>query len=172
MIAWKNMIIILTIMMSTLIISQGLAQVAGSQHGPGGYASGIGSQAPQQGDSPNAVNHTPIAPQTGSGSGQPLQPQSQSSAPGWPNYAYPEYNNPYYDGSSPGKMVSGAIDWALSFPSSVWDQFSGYLDSKLFPRSPATYGGKSPQVQPVAPQNPVGEPPNLPPANSYTPNGR
>ncbi|MGA8830847.1 MAG: hypothetical protein WB554_04515 [Desulfomonilaceae bacterium] len=172
MIARKNMIITLTIMMSTIIISQGLAQVAGSQHGPGGYASGIGSQAPQQGDPPNPVNHAPIVPRAGSGSGQPSQPQSQSNAPGWPNYAYPEYNNPYYDGSSPGKMVSGAIDWALSFPSSVWDQFSGYLDSKLFPTSPATYGGKSPQVLPVAPQNPVRESPNLPPANSYTPDGR
>ena len=172
MIARKNMMLILTIMMSTIIISPGFAQVAGSEHGPGSYASGIGSQAPQQGGPHNSAHHPPIVSQTGPGAGQLLEPQSQSNAPGWPNYTYPEYNNPYYDGSSPGNMVSGAIDWALSFPSSVWDQFSGYLDSKLFPRSPATYGGKSPQAQSVAPHNPDLEPPNLPPANSYTPGGR
>ncbi len=171
MIERKNRTIILTIMMSALIISPGFAQISGSHHGPGGHASGILSQAPQQSDSPNLANHPPIVPQAGPGSGQQaLQPQPNS--PGWPNYAYPEHNNPYYDGSTPGNMVSGAIDWALSFPSTAWEQFSEYLDSRLFPRSPATYGGQSPQVQPVAPQNSNAEPRNLPPANSYTPDVR
>ena len=103
---------------------------------------------------------------------QPLQPQSQSSAPGWPNYAYPEYNNPYYDGSSPGKMVSGAIDWALSFPSSVWDQFSGYLDSKLFPKVAGHVWGQISSGSACSSAESGREPPNLPPANSYTPDGR
>ena len=110
------MIITLTIMMSTIIISQGLAQVAGSQHGPGGYASGIGSQEPQQGDPPNPVNHTPIVPRADMVQVSPHSPNpNQTHQDG--QITRSQYNNPYYDGSSPGKMVSGAIDWALSVPS-------------------------------------------------------
>ena len=153
MISLKNLIITLTIMMSALNLSQVLAQGAGPSGPASGYSVGVGSQPPN-GNQP-----------------QPLQPQSDANSPGWPNYAYPQYNNPYYDGGSPGNMVSGAIDWALGFPSSVWDRFSEYLDKNLFPRSPATYGG-NPQVQSVAPQADSQLPQNLPPANSYKPDSR
>ncbi len=86
---------------------------------------------------------------------------------GLPQYQYPQHNNPFYDGSTPGGMVSDTIDWMVGLPSNLMDRFSEYLDTRFFPQKPATSGapvtqsGSSSQNQ--AP---------LPPANAYDPGGK
>ncbi|MCX5872704.1 MAG: hypothetical protein NTY51_05645 [Deltaproteobacteria bacterium] len=168
--ACKNVIILGTIMMSALGFSQSYGQIAGAPGATGGYSVGVDPQAPKSNYFPNTGYQTPI-PSPGASVLQPSQTEPGQNVASWPNYPYPQHHNPYYDGGSPGNMVSGAIDWALSFPSSVWDRLSEFLDYNVFPRSPATHGG-GPQVQSIAPQNSGQQPQNLPPAKSYNPGDR
>ncbi len=85
----------------------------------------------------------------------------------WPQYQYPQHNNPFYDGGTPGGMVSDTIDWLVALPSNLMDRFSEFMDTRFFPQKPATSGAQGSQSgaanQPPAP---------LPPANAYDPNGR
>lgn len=166
----KNLIIVLTVMMSAFSLALVFAEGAGTPEKIGGNLAGVASQSSQQSVAPSVelqqITGQPARP---SGSVQSNQSPPGSSLPGWPNYSYPQYNNPYYNGGSPGDVLSGVIDWMLGFPSSAWDSFSEYLDNKLFPRSPATYGGHSDSQAPI-PEASV-KPKNLPPASSYNPKG-
>jgi len=91
-----------------------------------------------------------------------------SDAPGWPMYPYPDYHNPFYNGTSPRDLVSGTVDWIVGLPSTMMDSLSNLLDRKVFPQAPATHGANSPNsnaVKPlyVKPETPV----TLPPATPY-----
>ncbi|MGC8658469.1 MAG: hypothetical protein ACP5U1_05285, partial [Desulfomonilaceae bacterium] len=130
----KYVLIVLAVIMSMSNLSPALAQSSGPAGTPAGNVTGVGPQ-PQQakpsygvGSATSGQNQTaPVSP----------QPQSAGNTNGWPSYPYPPYRNPYYDGGTPGNVLSGVIDWMLEFPSSAWDRFSEYLDSKFFPSSPA-----------------------------------
>jgi hypothetical protein len=167
MIAWKSVVVVGTVIFIGLSGLDTFAQQAGTPIGVGSY-SPSGAQQPSFTPGPGSIS--PAAATTPNAVGAPQSEQSQNSAV-YPNYPYPQYNNPYYDGGSPGNMVSGAIDWALSFPSSAWDRLSEFLDNKVFPRAAATYGG-APQVQTVAPGAAAQQPQSLPQANSYNPDSR
>lgn len=92
----------------------------------------------------------------------------------YPNYPYPPYHNPYYNGMSPKNMLSNTIDWLLALPSTVAGNFSNILDSRVFPAQPAGSGGRPPHtVQPSAPPVPDSAPTGpLPPAQPYVRNPR
>jgi hypothetical protein len=171
MITWKNLIILGTVMMSVLVTEQVPAQsTAGVVTNVNQAQDPMGPHRIQQGTIPGVGNQTMATP-TPEATVQPPQSQYGENAQSWPNYPYPQYNNPYYDGGSPGNFISGVIDWALTFPSSTWDRLSEFLDNNLFPRSPATYGGK-PTVQEVAPNMKSNESRELPSATPYNPGGR
>ena len=127
----------------------------------------VTQQSPFSGTSSNVYS----AP---AGNVEPLRPQGNVSAnqqgPGYqglPNHPYPQQNNPFYDGSTPGGMVSDTIDWIVAFPSNLMDRVSEYLDTRFFPSTPATSG-----VQGAQPGNSNPAPAPLPPANAYKPGGR
>ena len=167
MIAWKSVIVVGTVVIVGLSGLETFAQQTGAPIG-------VGSLSPSGAQQPNIAPGPGSFPPVSSTAPNTLcasQSEPSQNAGAWPNYPYPQYNNPYYDGGSPGNMVSGAIDWALSFPASAWDKLSEFLDSKVFPRAAATYGG-APQVQTVAPGAAAQQPQSLPQANSYNPNGR
>ena len=155
MIAIKCVVIIFAVMMSALNLSPVLANPVTPQ-GPATNAAVVG---PQSGQTQSTVETS-----------QPVHPQTEGNPSGWPNYAYPPYHNPYYYGGT-GNLLSGAIDWVLEFPSSAWDRFSEFLDRRLFPNSPATYGGK-PNTSPIPPQNAVPQNGELPKANPYKSDGK
>ncbi len=166
MVAAKYVVIILTVMMCALNLSSVLAQSPAPPGTLGDHVTGIAPQPQQQNPSYGVAPVTPGQIQTRPEVSQSSQGQAGGNTTGWPNYPYPPYHNPYYDGGTPGNLLSGAIDWVLEFPSSAWDRFSEFLDSKLFPNSAATYGGK-PNVEPTKPQSVEKQPQNLPAANSY-----
>lgn len=85
-----------------------------------------------------------------SGGYQYRQPVDQPGAnqAQWPQYPYPQYHNPYYQGSDPRAALNGTIDWLFSLPAVLMDRFSNVLDKNIFPRQPATSGGSTaPPVQ-------------------------
>ncbi|MEI6135396.1 MAG: hypothetical protein WCP72_10515 [Desulfomonile sp.] len=171
MITWKNFIILGTVMMFVLVNGQASAQTP-----PGVVTNANHPQdAPArpgipQGTLPDLGNQASGTPNPGVGL-EAQRHQQAENAQSWPNYPYSHYNNPYYDGGSPGNLISGVIDWALAFPLSTWNRLSEFLDTNLFPRSPATYGGK-PTVQQVAPNKKSQDSPELPSASPYNPGGR
>ena len=127
----------------------------------------VTQQSPFSGSSSNVYS----AP---AGNVEPLRTQGNLSAnpqasgyQGLPNQPYPQQNNPFYDGSTPGGMVSDTIDWIVALPSNLMDRVSEYLDTRFFPSKPATSG-----VQGTQPANSNPAPTPLPPANAYTPGGR
>lgn len=142
------------------------------------------SSSPVAGSFPSTQGATPNSPYSGTGQiysgspnqhggypvpNQPVNPGTDAT--GWPNYPYPQYHNPYYGGVSTRDFVSGTIEWLVTFPSTVMDRFSGFMDRSFFPPSPATQGGdpqKQTPVSPGVPANPGGAG-SLPPATAYTP---
>lgn len=130
--------------------------------------------------SPGTAPGQPLSQQSPS---YPVQPSGQlpttqpageaslgSDASGWPAYPYPEYHNPYYRGSSPRDIFSGTVDWLVTFPTTLMDRVSNFLDRKVFPQIPAAQGSRSPapgQVQPLhlVPEKPA----SLPAAIPYKP---
>lgn len=98
------------------------------------------------------------------------QGYSNGNQPDYPQYPYPPYRNPYFEGYSARNFVSNAIDWIVTLPSNVFDHFSNYLDGTIFPRAPATHG-RSAQPASSAPSQPRPIPSNepLPPASVYNP---
>ncbi|MFH0957849.1 MAG: hypothetical protein V1897_04015 [Pseudomonadota bacterium] len=169
MVTWNNLIILVTVMVFATITAQVHAQ---SHPGVVTNANQVqeipAREGTPQGTVPFSSDQSSVTRVPGAISPQYQQGQNAQS---WPNYPYSQYNNPYYDGGSPGSFVSGVIDWALAFPSSTWDRLSEFLDNNLFPRSPATYGGK-PAVQRVAPNKKDQESPELPSASPYNPGAR
>ena len=103
-----------------------------------------------------------------SGNASDLRTSNQSpGAIQWPQGGYTQQNNPYYDGSSPGGMVSDTVDWIMALPSNLFDRFSEFMDTRVFPNKPATSGPGVPQnVNDASAQTP------LPPASAYNPSGR
>jgi hypothetical protein len=141
---------LVVILMNSVVQAQTVTQQAPVPVGPGVFAPG-----PGQFQDPINVP------------GNPGQTRSGSQTPGaqhWPQYQYPQHNNPYYDGGTPGAMVSDTVDWLMALPSNLMDRFSEYMDTKFFPAKPATSGSPAPR-QGAA--NPSGAP--LPPANAYNP---
>lgn len=111
-------------------------------------------------------------PQPPSGYHSPaVQNDGETDSSGWPNYPYPPYHNPYYQGVSPRDMFSGTLDWLLAFPSTVMERVSGFMDRSFFPPSPAAQGGASqlPSSSSPQPQMSHGPEPSLPPAGPSVP---
>jgi len=102
---------------------------------------------------------------------QPGGEASLSTDPsGWPVYPYPQYHNPYYRSSSPRDIFSGTVDWLVSFPTTLMDRVSNFLDRKVFPQVPAAQGSRSPAPGQVQSLPPVPEKPaSLPAAMPYKP---
>ena len=89
---------LVVILMNSVVQAQTVTQQAPVPVGPGVFAPG-----PGQFQDPINVP------------GNPGQTRSGSQTPGaqhWPQYQYPQHNNPYYDGGTPGAMVSDTVDWA------------------------------------------------------------
>jgi hypothetical protein len=84
-----------------------------------------------------------------------------TNEPGYPQYPYPPYRNPYYDGTPSGNFASKTVDWLLSFPSNLFNRVSDYLDGTFFPQAPATQGRG-----PAGPTDP-GSGTHPPPASPY-----
>lgn len=105
----------------------------------------------------------PVQGNLGEMSGNSHNPGAQH----WPQYQYPQHNNPFYDGGTPGGMVSETIDWIMALPSNLMDRFSEFMDTRVFPQKPATSGASTPQSgnsnSPAA---------QLPPASAYNPSGK
>ncbi len=139
--------------------------------GPVPVPQGAGLGSPYTG-SPQAYGTT-VQPHGGY-QVQPGQPDLGTDSSGWPNYPYPQYHNPYYEGVSPRDMFSGTVDWFFALPSTVMDRFSGFMDRNFFPQSPAAQGSKSqPESQaPTVPQANPGTSQSLPPAGAYQPDPR
>lgn len=130
-------------------------------------AQSVSQQAPHVGPSGSAFqlppqNVDPGRLQNNVGANPPV-----SAAQSWPQYQYPQHNNPFYDGGTPGGMVSDTIDWLMALPSGLMDRFGEFVDTRFFPQKPATSGApESPGSSPNQTQAP------LPPANAYNPSGR
>jgi hypothetical protein len=128
--------------------------------------------APEQSVPGVPREYPPGAPSTGPVYQVPqAQGYSNGSQPGYPQYPYPPYHNPYFGGYSARNFVSNAIDWIITLPSNVFDRFSNYLDGTIFPRAPATHGKSSVQPGTSAPSRPRRMPSDepLPPASVYSP---
>ncbi len=107
--------------------------------------------------------------------GQPYAgPENQSpTAPGFPQYPYPQHHNPYFNDTPAGGFFSGAMDWLLSFPQTFLDRATNYIDGTFFPQTPATHGqsGQSGgKADPLAESASQRQP--LPPAQRYVPQPR
>lgn len=127
----------------------------------------VTQQAPLSGGpatfNPNASPTLPPATPQGALAPTNSAPQGAASA-NWPQYHYSQHNNPFYDGGTPGGMVSDTIDWFMALPSNLMDRMSEFVDTRFFPQKPATSGGASPGTANSAPA-----PVTLPPATAYTP---
>ena len=120
----------------------------------------------QQG--PVAPGSAPTAPVAGAPYAQPQGAgYPNNGAQHWAQHQYPQQNNPYYDGGTPGGMVADTIDWFVALPSNLMDRFSELMDTRVFPQKPATSGQGASQPAPQA-----GQPQQLPPASAYSPGAR
>lgn len=94
---------------------------------------------------------------------------SPGSAQAGPQYPYPPYHNPYYDGTSARNVLNGTIEWLFGLPGQAVETVSNFIDARFFPVQPATSGGQ-PQQAPAQSVPPNRTP--LPPAGTYTPPAR
>jgi hypothetical protein len=105
----------------------------------------------QIGPAQNYVSPPVPAPQY-----QRVSPQAQSvkGQGQYPQYPYPQYRNPYFDGMSPRAMLSDTLEWFFTLPAHVMGKFSEFMDSTAFPQKPATHGGThQPSTQEQYPRN-------------------
>jgi hypothetical protein len=120
---------------------------------PTGIPPQVGPQVGIQGVSPHA-NRPPEGYQP------PMaQPQeAQNAQDGWPHYPYPQYHNPYYEGSPNPNLLTYAVDWVLAVPSNAIEHFCNFLDRRVFPKMPATHGGNQQSAAPESPTDRVPQP--------------
>ncbi|MFH0821966.1 MAG: hypothetical protein V2B18_04395 [Pseudomonadota bacterium] len=72
-----------------------------------------------------------------------------------PQYPYPPYHNPYYEGPSPGRSITNALEWVLGIPTAIVDRVADMVDAKFFPKIPAAHGGKPNPESPAPRSEPV-----------------
>jgi hypothetical protein len=126
---------------------------------------------------PAQVQSYPQGPHAyGPGTQTPAYPsQAQPGMGTWntdgtPNYPYPAYHNPYYDGTTARNAVTQTVEWVFGLPAMVMDGVSNFLDNSFFPRVPATQGGQPPADASGAPPAQATQPPSsLPQAGPYNP---
>lgn len=92
---------------------------------------------------------------------------SAPTRPDFPQYPYPRYHNPYFDGADAKNFFSNVFDWVFRLPSNLVNRFSDYVDTTFFPPTPATHGRS---VQPARPSQ--RRPGSLPPAARFEPTAR
>ncbi len=130
-------------------------------------AQSVTQQAPFSGQSGNAYSVPAGNVDQSRMPGNVVANPQASGNQGAPQYQYSQHNNPFYDGSTPGGMVSDTIDWIVGLPSNFMDRVSEYLDTRFFPQKPATSGSPATQSgNSGQAQNP------LPPASAYNPGGK
>ncbi len=52
-----------------------------------------------------------------------------------PQYPYPQYHNPFYDGRTINEYFSGTWQWVRHLPWKVVDGLTGVLDKKIFSKA-------------------------------------
>ena len=102
---------------------------------------------------------------------QPAPPQAYGGVRQgqFPQYPYPKYHNPYFDGMSPRSVVSNTLDWFFTLPANVMSKLSGFMDSTAFPQAPATHGGQAYPGQTPPGQAPSGPAPQYGPSGALPP---
>lgn len=112
----------------------------------------------------------PGSPPSGALQNRSGQGYQGADEPGLPQYPYPAYPNPFFDGTSARNFLAGTMDWLITLPSNLLDRFSNYVDGTVFPQAPATHG-QGPNVSAPQPPTPGSLEP-LPPASPYRRGGR
>ena len=82
---------------------------------------------------------------------QTMRPEAVDEGPGVPHYPYPPYPNPFYEASPQRKPLADGVEWLWGVSSNVAERFSSFIDTTLFPRKAATYGGTRATPQQVSP---------------------
>ena len=126
--------------------------------GPAPYAPSPGSNPGYYGPPAAPQQYGQASPQAGADTGQGQYPQ----------YPYPKYHNPYYDGISPRAVVTDTLEWFFTLPSNIMNRFSNFIDSTVYPQAPATHGGtQSPGVGPPYPGQAPAAPTQGPAVSPY-----